>query len=105
MEEIIALTGKQKRYLRSLGSTMDPVVQIGKTGISDELITSAKDVLIARELIKVRVLQNCSEEPKEVIADLAQSTNAELVQVIGRNGLLYKRNRNPEKKNKIELPE
>lgn len=105
MEEIIALTGKQKRYLRSLGSTMEPIVQIGKTGISVTLVDSAKDALVARELVKVRVLQNCAEEPKEVIAELAKEIDAELVQVIGRNGLLYKRNRNPEKKNKIELPE
>jgi RNA-binding protein len=104
VEEIIALTGKQKRYLRSLGSTMDPVVQIGKTGMSGTLLDSAKEALIARELIKVRVLQNCSDAPKEIIAELAEAAGAELVQVIGRNGLLYKRNRNPEKNHKIELP-
>ena len=104
MEEITTLTGKQKRYLRSLGSTLDPVVQIGKTGMSASLLDSTKDALIARELIKVRVLQNCSEAPKEIIAQLAVAAGAELVQVIGRNGLLYKRNRNPEKNHKIELP-
>ncbi len=104
MEEITTLSGKQKRYLRSLGSTMDPVVQIGKTGMSASLLDSTKDALIARELIKVRVLQNCSEAPKEIIAQLAEAAGAELVQIIGRNGLLYKRNRNPEKNHKIELP-
>lgn len=104
MEEITTLTGKQKRYLRSLGSTMDPILQIGKTGISGSLLDSAKEALVARELIKVRVLQNCSDIPKEVIAELADEAGAELVQVIGRNGLLYKRNHNPEKNHKIELP-
>lgn len=103
MEEI-TLTGKQKSYLRSLGSTMNPIVQIGKTGVSDTLLDSAREALVARELIKVKVLQNCVEEPKVALADLATAVAAELVQVIGRNGLLYKRNRNPEKKNKIELP-
>lgn len=103
MEEII-LTGKQKSYLRSLGSTMDPIVQIGKTGVSGALLDSTKDALIARELIKVKVLQNCSEDPKVALAELASAADAELVQVIGRNGLLYKRNRDPEKKKKIELP-
>lgn len=97
----IELTGKQKRYLRSLGSTMDPVVQIGKGGISDALIDSTMDALLARELIKVRVLQNCAEEPKEAIPALAEAVDAELVQIIGRNGLLYKPN---EEKSKIELP-
>ncbi len=102
--EDITLTGKQKSYLRSLGSTMDPIVQIGKTGISATLLDSTKQALVARELIKVKVLQNCAEEPKAALAELASAAEAELVQVIGRNGLLYKRNRDPEKKKKIELP-
>jgi RNA-binding protein len=95
------LTGKQKRFLRSLGSTMDPIVQIGKAGVIESVIVSANDAIEARELIKVRVLQNSPEEPKDAIAALAEAIEAELVQVIGRNGLLYKQN--PEK-SKIELP-
>ena len=104
MEEIITLTGKQKSYLRSLGSTMDPVVQIGKTGVSGTLLDSTKQALVARELIKIKVLQNCAEEPKVALEELASAADAELVQVIGRMGLLYKRNRDPEKTKKIELP-
>jgi len=104
VEEMIALTGKQKSYLRSLGSTMDPVVQIGKTGVSGTLLDSTKQALVARELIKVKVLQNSAEEPKVALAELASAADAELVQVIGRMGLLYKRNRDPEKTKKIELP-
>jgi RNA-binding protein len=95
------LTSKQKSYLKSMGSTMDSVVQIGKGGISPTVIDSVRDALIARELIKVRVLPNCLTEPKDAINELADQTNADLVQVIGRNGLLYKRN--PEKP-RIELP-
>ena len=104
MEEIIALTGKQKSYLRSLGSTLDPIVQIGKTGVSGALLDSTKQALVARELIKIKVLQNCAEDPKVALTDLASAADAELVQVIGRSGLLYKRNRDPEKTKKIELP-
>jgi len=104
VEEDITLTGKQKSYLRSLGSTMDPIVQIGKTGLSDTLLDSTKDALVARELIKVKVLQNCGDHPKVALAELAEAADASLVQVIGRNGLLYKRNRDPEKKKKIALP-
>jgi len=100
----MTLTEKQKSYLRSLGSTLDAIVQIGKTGLSGTLLESTKQALIARELIKVKVLQNCSEEPKSALGDLAKAADAELVQVIGRNGLLYKRNRDPEKTKKIELP-
>ena len=100
-ENEIPLTGKQKRFLRALGSALDPVVQIGKGGIIDTVIESAGQALAAREIIKVRVLQNSPEEPKAIIAALASATGAQLVQVIGRNGLLYKKN---EEKSKIELP-
>jgi RNA-binding protein len=97
----IELTGKQRRFLRAMGSTLDPVVQIGKGGVTEPVTLSASDALSARELIKVRVLQNCMEEPKRAMDALAKATGAALVQVIGRNGLLYKVN--PEK-SKIQLP-
>jgi len=95
------LTGKQKRYLRALGSELEPVVQIGKNSVTDTVVVSAGDALTARELIKVQVLQNCPDEPKDVIGELAAALEAAVVQVIGRKGLLYKQN--PEK-SKIELP-
>lgn len=95
------LTSKQKSYLKSLGNSLESVVQIGKSGVSTTVVDGAKAALTARELIKVRVLQNSPVEPAEGIAELAESTGAELVQLIGRNGLLYKHN--PEK-SKIELP-
>ncbi|WIW71417.1 MULTISPECIES: ribosome assembly RNA-binding protein YhbY [Anaerosinus] len=95
------LTGKQKRFLRAMGSTLDPVVQIGKGGLVPSIVTSALDAIQARELIKVKVLQNCLEDPRAVIETLADRTNTDLVQIIGRNGLLYKKNF---EKTKIELP-
>ena len=95
------LTSKQKRHLKALGSMLDPVVQIGKAGLVETVITSAADALKARELIKARVLRNCPDEPKETFATLADATDAELVQVIGRNALLFRRN---DEKPKIELP-
>lgn len=85
-----------------MGSVQDAIVQIGKGGILPSLIQSADDALKARELIKVRVLRNCPEEPGDAVRELAELTGAELVQVIGRNGLLFKRN---EEKMKITLPE
>ncbi len=95
------LTGKQKRLLRAMGSVIDPVVQVGKGGISGQVIDSVDEALAARELIKIKVLQNCPLETAEAIAELARAVQAELVQVIGRNGLLYKQNtENP----KIDLP-
>ena len=95
------LTGKQKSFLRSMGMTLDPVVMIGKEGVTPMLVQSAAEVIKKRELIKVRVLQNCMEEPKDAITTLAERTDANLVQVIGHNGLLFKRNFD---KPKIELP-
>jgi RNA-binding protein len=95
------LTSKQKRYLKSLGSSLEPVVQIGKAGVVAMVVTGTEDVIAARELVKVRVLKNSPQEPREAMALLAQATSSELVQVIGRNGLLYRRH--PEKP-KIELP-
>lgn len=95
------LTGKQKRYLKALGSELEPVVQIGKAGVVPSVIASAGDVINRRELVKVRVLRNCPQEPQEAIAALAGETGAELVQVIGRNGLLFRRNG---EKPRIELP-
>lgn len=96
-----SLNAKQKRFLKALGSQLDPVVQIGKGGLTPEIVVSARDVLKARELIKVKVLQNCVEEPSDVITMLAERMDANLVQIIGRNGLLYKKNWD---KSKIELP-
>ncbi|HEX3015549.1 MAG TPA: ribosome assembly RNA-binding protein YhbY [Desulfobacteria bacterium] len=85
------LSGKQKRYLRSLGNELLPIIQVGKGGISENLLKQVEDALEARELIKGRVLNNCLEEPEEVADKLAAEVGAELVQVIGRNFLLYKR--------------
>lgn len=95
------LTGKQKRFLRAMGSELDPVVHIGKGGIDEAVIHGTQEALTARELIKVRVLRNCPDEPENMMGHLAGALRAELVQIIGRNGLLYKKN---ESKPKIELP-
>lgn len=95
------LTNKEKRYLKALGASLEPVVQIGKAGVAPAVVDGAAGVIAGRELIKVRVLKNSPEEPGEAIARLAEGVGAELVQVIGRNGLLFKRN--PEKP-KIEFP-
>ncbi|MBQ1915459.1 MAG: ribosome assembly RNA-binding protein YhbY [Selenomonadaceae bacterium] len=96
-----SLTGKQKSFLRSLGMKLEPVVNIGKEGLTPTVVAAAREVIRKRELIKVRVLQNCAELPKDIITILAERADANLVQVIGRNGLLYRKN---EEKPKIELP-
>jgi len=84
------LTGKQKRYLRAMGNEMVPILQVGKSGVTDTVVTQTNEAIEARELIKGRVLQNCLEDPENVAAELAEQTGSELVQVIGRNFLLFK---------------
>ena len=93
------MTGKQKRYLRSLAATIPPVVQIGKNGLEDSVIDSARAAITAREVIKVK-LHNNSHEDKTIFQDLADMRGAVLVQVIGFNGVLYKAKKEP----KIILP-
>ena len=95
------LTGKQKRYLRSLAHHLDPIFQVGKGGINDHLIRHIEEALEARELIKVSVLNNSQEEARDIAPELAEKSGAELVQVIGKTIVLYKES----KENKtIELP-
>ena len=96
------LTGKQKRFLRAMGTTLDPVVIVGKEGVTPTVVESARDAITKRELIKVRVLQNAPEPSKDAVTRLAERTDADLVQIIGRNGLLFKRNF---KKPQIEFPD
>ena len=87
-----SLSSKQIRKLRSLGMTEEAVVMIGKEGVSPAVVASAREAIKKRELIKVRVLLNAPEEPADAITMLAERADANLVQVIGRNGLLFKRN-------------
>ena len=86
------LTRKQIRKLRSLGMTEEAIVMIGKEGVTPTVVASAREAIKKRELIKVRVLQNAPDEPEDAITMLAERADANLVQVIGRNGLLFRRN-------------
>ena len=86
------LTSKQIRKLRSLGMTEEAIVMIGKEGVTPTVVASAREAIKKRELIKVRVLQNAPDEPEDAITVLAERADANLVQVIGRNGLLFRRN-------------
>ena len=96
-----SLTGKQKRFLRSEGMKLEPVVMVGKDAVTPAVVQSARDVIRKRELIKVRVLNNCLEDASDVMELLAERCDANLVQIKGNTGLLFKRNF---EKPKIELP-
>ncbi len=94
------LTSKQRSQLRGLASTADTIIQIGKGGINDNLITQVQDALKARELVKGRVLENSMLTAREACDQLSELCRAEQVQVIGSKFVLYKRN---ETDPKIEL--
>lgn len=95
------LTSKQRAHLRALANTYEPIVQIGKGSASPQVSASVSEALEARELIKVRVLKNNDVDVKELAATVAESVGADLVQVIGRNFVLYRQN---SEKPLIELP-
>ena len=82
-------TGKQKRYLRSLAVNIRPIVQIGKSGLSNEILTSIRHAADARELIKVNILQNSDETAKDVAA-MIDEMGLNVVQIIGRNVVVFK---------------
>jgi RNA-binding protein len=84
------LTGKQRSYLRSLANTMEPIFQVGKGGIGDNLIKQFDDALEARELIKATVLRNSEFDAREAADEIAERTGADVVQVIGSRFVLYK---------------
>lgn len=84
------LTGKQKRFLRSKAHHLDPIFQVGKGGVNDNMVKQISDALEARELFKISVLQNCEEDKTVVAGELAERTGAELVQIIGNTIILYK---------------
>lgn len=96
------MTTKQRAYLKSLAMTMDPIIQIGKNSMSPELTQAVKEALDARELIKISVLKNCADDPKELAAMMAERTHAQVVQVIGKKIVLYKEGK--DKNKKIQLP-
>ncbi|MEK5325117.1 ribosome assembly RNA-binding protein YhbY [Aeribacillus sp. FSL M8-0254] len=98
----MTLTGKQKRFLRSLAHHLNPIFQIGKGGVNSNLLQQVNDCLEARELIKVNVLKNCDEDKAAVAQALVDGTNAHLVQIIGNVIVLYKESK---EKKQIFLPE
>ena len=84
------LTGKQKRFLRSKAHHLDPIFQVGKGGVNENMIKQIADALEARELFKVSILQNCEEDKTEVAEKLSEGTGSEIVQIIGNTIVLYK---------------
>lgn len=95
------MNSKQRAYLKSLASTMDPIINIGKSCVTPELTESVREAIEKRELIKISVLKNCIDDPKAMAYQLAERTHSEVVQVIGKKIVLYKESKDNKK---IQLP-
>lgn len=94
------LTGKQKRYLRGLGNRLKSTIIVGKDGLTYNILNSLNNDLKAHELVKVNILKTCDVSANEIAIEMAAFSSCEIVQIIGRVVLLYKRS----KKHLIELP-
>ena len=95
------ITSKQRAYLRSLANPIPTIMQIGKGGLTENLLKTVSDALEARELIKLNVLENSGEDAYDLLQELAAQLGAEPVAVVGRKIVLY---RASEKKPVIVLP-
>lgn len=98
------MTSKQRAYLRGLSSTMNPVFNVGKSSLTPEITEAIGEYLDKNELVKVAVLKNCLDDPREIGEAVAERTHSEVVSVIGKKIILFKQNRD-EKKRKINFPD
>lgn len=95
------LTGKQRRYLRGLGHSLDPIVRLGKGGVDDGLVAALDEALTQHELVKVRIGTEAPEDRHAAAEQLAKLSNSAIAQILGRTVLLYRRRK---KEPKIVLP-
>lgn len=95
------MTSKQRAYLSSEANSMDPIFQIGKASLTPEIITALDEALEKRELIKIAVLKNCIDDPREIATVIGERTRSEVVKVIGKKIILF---RQAKKNSKYDLP-
>ena len=96
------MTSKQRAYLKSLAMKMEPIIQIGKSSLTPEGTAAIAEAFNTRELIKISVLKNCFDDPRQIAQMVAERTHSTVVQVIGKKFVLYKENKDHKK---IELPQ
>lgn len=97
------MTSKERAYLKSLAMNVEPVFQIGKGGLAPEVTESVSECFNTRELIKISVLKNCMEDPRQIAEALAERTHSQVVQVIGRKIVLYKENKDHNKRGHVSF--
>lgn len=103
-KKLTPLTGKQKKFLRGLGHHLDHSVIVGKEGLTGNLLTSCLEVMQARELIKIKLGQNCPVPKSEAAKELAERTGSHLIQLIGKTVVLYRPNQELPPDKAIVLP-
>ena len=91
------LNSRQRAQLRGMANGYEPILHIGKGGITDEVIKQADDALTARELIKARVLETAPQTTREAAEDLARKSKSDVVQVVGFVFILYRENKENKK--------
>lgn len=96
------LNSKQRAYLVGKANHITPIFQIGKASLTPEIISAVNDALEKRELVKISVLKNCADDPKEIAEMMAGRTRSQVVRVIGKKIILF---RVSKKKPVIELPD
>ena len=97
------MTSKQRAFLKGLAMNLNPVINVGKDSMTPGVTEAVIEAIEANELIKVGVLKNCMDDPREIAGLLADRCHAEVVQVIGKKIVLYKPAKKPEDR-KIFLP-
>lgn len=97
------LTGKQRAKLRSLANELDPIFQVGKGGISEEMCRQISNALEARELIKLTVLENSGYTAKKAAEEISEAVGADVVSVPGRRFVLYRASETKKRENKQRI--
>lgn len=95
------LTSKQRAYLSGCANTMDAIFQVGKASLTPELVMALDEALEKRELLKISVLKNCADDPREIAQMIAERTHSAVVKVIGKKMILF---RQAKKNSRYDLP-
>lgn len=91
------MTSKQRSYLKGLASNLDPIFQIGKSGLTPEITEAVAEAFNTRELIKLNVLKNCGDDTRAIAETLAERTHSQVVHVIGKKIVLYRESKDNKK--------
>ena len=95
------LNSKQRKFLTAKANSVKPIYNVGKSSLTPEIVKGIDEALEARELIKVSILKNCMDDPKEIAEIISERTHSDVVRIIGKKIILYR----DAKKPVIELPD